>query len=824
MQRSRALFYFMALAGLLGCSQEDRIEEALPAAMELRGGGLAPLQGFVENRGQWPEEVRFFARRGGVEATVLADALAFRPVGAAPLVLHLPGDSEERVVEGLGRLATRHHFLLGERQASDAAGYERVALRDVQEGVDVVLRADGGAFEYDLELAPGAPLDALVIEVEGASALELRAPDTLVLHTEAGEVEQRIRASWQGDAREPVACRFRLLEPRGERQRFGFEAPGWDPELALVLDPSLVWLTYVGGASQEYVVEAEMDAEGAVVLLANTFGATPVTPGAWSVTPQGADVWIGKLSADGSTLEWGTYLGGTKTEKPADIALAPDGTVVVLGQTFSADFPTTSGAWQTVLSQGASTKSDVFVARLSASGSALVWSTYYGGADSDSAWACALYPDGDVLAAFDPFALAPPATAGVIDEVFNPGDLGLFRLSADGTQRLWQTYFRASSIDDMLIDGEGNAYLAGGILSGDLPLMTTPGVLKETITTGDSDAFVSKLNANGTQLLWSTYLGGDPNGGGGQDRIFGLDVDVAGGVYVTGTTDSELFPVTPGAFQTTIPGSSDSFAAKLLPNGTGFAWATYIGAWGFAGSTAMWDIQVDPAGNALVIGEANEPTFSVTPDAFQPVFIGPLPSSGDMLFCKLDAIGEGLVYATWLGGTGTDGPGELVLDPSSDDAVLAFGGGPNLPTTAGAYQASYGGSKDLAVARFDFEAPPWRILGGGLAGEDMPNLVGLGPLTAGSTTRLALRGAPAASPVFLVAGLQQINFPLLGGTLVPLPTVVVPTASGALGELDFLFPWPASPSGTEVFFQAWVLDPLAPLGWAASNGLIGTSL
>jgi hypothetical protein len=396
-------------------------------------------------------------------------------------------------------------------------------------------------------------------------------------------------------------------------------------------------------------------------------------------------------------------------------------------------------------------------------------------------------------------------------------------LSVDGSERLWQTYFRASSIDDMLIDGEGNAYLAGGILSGDLPLMTTPGVLKETITPGDDDGFVTKLNAEGTQLVWSTYLGGDPNGGSGYDRIFGLDLDASGAVYVAGTTTSEYFPVSPGVFQTTIPGPGDSFAAKLLPSGTELAWATYIGAWGFPGTTDIEDIAVDCAGNAIVYGQANEPVFPVTPDAFQPVFIGPLPSSGDTLIVKFDAMGEGLVFASWLGGTGTDGQCELALSGESEDPVLAFGAGPGLATTQGAYQTTYGGFTDLAVARLDFDLLPWRVLGGGLAGEDMPILVGLGPLTAGSMTRLALRGAPAASPVFLVAGLQQINFPLLGGTLVPLPTLVVPTASGTLGELDFLFPWPASPSGTEIYFQAWVLDPLAPQGWAASNGLSGAS-
>jgi hypothetical protein len=793
-------------------------------SLQARGAAIEGLSGFVENCGQWPEEVRFFARRGGVEATVRADALVFRAGSAVPLSLAFAAGA--RHVEGLEARETLHHFLVGDAQASGARGFERVALRGVGPGIDLVLRADGGAFEYDLELAPGAPLEDLVIEVEGASALELRAVNTLVAHTQAGEVEQRIHASWQGVEREPVACRFRLLEPSGERLRFGFEAPEWDGERALVLDPSLVYLTYVGGSNQELLIEAETDPSGAVLLLAKSPGGTPVTPGSFQSAPTFTEAWVGKLSADGSSLEWATYLGGSHTDNPKDLVLGPDGSVTVVGETWSPNFPVTPGAYKGVIGAGGITKADVFVSRLDATGTSLLWSTFYGGETSEATWTCGLYPNGDVLVAFDPFSADPPSTPGVIDELHNPGDLALFRLSADGSERLWQTYFRASTIQDIHIDADSNAYLGGYIFEQDAPLMTTPGVFKEVLAPGDGDGFVTKLNADGTELVWSTYFGGEPNVGSGNDRIFGIDLDAAGAVYIAGSTESDILPVTADAFQVASPGggSTEGFAAKLLPNGTGLVWSTYVGAWGFAGGTSLTDVQVDSGGNAVVIGSANEPIFPVTPDAFQPVFIGPLPSSGDMLFCKLTAVGEGLDYATWLGGTGTDNGGELAYYAPSEDAVFAFGGGPSLPTTAGAYQPLYAGATDLAVARFDFALAPWRILGGGLAGKEVPNLVGLGPLTAGATTRLALRGAPATSPVFLVAGLQQIDFPLLGGILVPLPQVVVPVSSGALGDLDFAFAWPPSPSGTQVFFQAWTLDPLAPQGWAASNGLLGTSL
>jgi hypothetical protein len=813
-------------------------------------GGIHALAGFVENRGQWPDEVLFFARRYGVEVTVTRDALVFRradvlvdvaperlrsqgpssPEAAPPsepLILRLPGAAIG--AEGIDPLPTLHHFLTaapGAPCTPGAAGFERVVLRGVQPGIDVLLRSDGGVFSYDLLLEAGAVLESFVIEVDGAKAVEPRSDRELVLNTPSGGVSHKIGASWQGSDRRSVACSFRALEPLAGRPRFGFAAPGWDRALPLVLDPSLVFLTYVGGAGQETLVEMEMDASGAVYLLAKSAGGTPVTPGAFQESIDGltSDAWIGKLSPDGSTLEWATFLGGSETEDPKDMALDADGSIVLVGGTWSPDFPVTPGAIQSQLSGGASTKSDIFVARLAASGSELVWATYYGGPAHDIAWGCGLYPNGDVLVAFEPWAPEPAATPGAFDEVFDDEDRALFRLTADGTQRLWQTYLAgADTIDDLLVDDESNTYLVGHSFGPEFPMPTTPGVFKESLAPVDSDGYVTVLSPDGAALVWSTYVGGGPDFGSGLDRIYAVALDAAKAVYVAGYTHSDNFPVTAGAFQSAIAGGVDGFAAKLLPNGTDLVWATYIAASGFAGFTSVQEIVVDSAGNAIVFGHANEPDFPVTPDAFQPAFIGPLPSSGDTLLCKLDAVGESLVYGTWLGGNDTDTAGELAVDIAGN-VVAAFVAGPSLPTTPGAYQTAYEGSGDLAVAKFDFDLLPWTIHGDGLAGGEQPSLVGVGSLVQGSTTRLALRGAPSMSPAWLVAGALQVQAPLLGGTLVPFPSVVVPITTAEQGEQDFTFSWPAAPTGLSIYFQAWMPDPLAPLGWSASNALQATAL
>ncbi len=176
------------------------------------------------------------------------------------------------------------------------------------------------------------------------------------------------------------------------------------------------------------------------------------------------------------------------------------------------------------------------------------------------------------------------------------------------------------------------------------------------------------------------------------------------------------------------------------------------------------------------------------------------------------------MYGSWLGGSGTDYFTQLAMDVEGN-AYPVFLAGSGIPVTPGAYQSTYAGSGDFACGKFSFDLLPWRILGGGNGGKEVPVLTGLGDLTQASSTRLSLRGAPASSPTWLVAGTLQLGLPFLGAVLIPLPTVIVPTTTDALGGLDFVFPWPSAPSGLNVFFQAWAPDPTASQGWAASNGL-----
>jgi hypothetical protein len=501
-----------------------------------------------------------------------------------------------------------------------------------------------------------------------------------------------------------------------------------------------------------------------------------------------------------------------ESENVVGLHLDTDGTVLVIGDTFSEDFPTTPSSLQPDFAGG---NNDLFVSRLSANGSALAWSTFYGGTSFELANDSALLPSGDVLLSASPNASTPSATQGAFDTTFDPGDKLVARLSADGTAVVFQTYFDSGNIH-LAVGPDESIYMSGS--AGDT-FPATPGAFKESKPPGShSDGFVARMDAMGTTLHWATYLGGDTL----TETVPGIAVDAAGAVYVAGLTDSSDFPVTPGAFATSTTAPDSGFVTKLLPSGTGLVWSTYIGGC-YTGTSLMFDIVVDRAGNAIAVGSSNEPNFPTTPDAFQSTFMGG-GGAADAHLTKFDAFGETLVYSTYFGGSGSDYLPHVALDAAHDPCMALRTSSNNLPVTPGVYDPSFGGSTDIAVTRFDLDLAPWEVLGGALAGSlHTPNLSGAGALTPGSAARLSVRGAAPLSSASLIAGLTTLYAPLKGGTLVPALHVVVPLFTSGQGTLDIPFNWLNVPAGIDLWVQVWIKDVGSPTGFSATNALKMTS-
>jgi Beta-propeller repeat len=315
-------------------------------------------------------------------------------------------------------------------------------------------------------------------------------------------------------------------------------------------------------------------------------------------------------------LSYSTYLGGNNFDGANGIAVDGSGDAYVIGSTKSANFPITTGAFQT--SYGGSGNFEAFVTKLNASGTGLVYSTYLGGNNGDDGYGIAVDASGNAYVTGETSSANFPTIPGAFQTSYGGGgDAFVTKLNASGTGLVYSTYLGGSSGDNgygIAVDGSGNAYVTGYTGSNNFP--TTPGAFQTSYGGGPYDAFVTKLNATGTALVYSTYLGGNDS-----DYGMGIALDSSGNAYVAGETKSTNFPTTADAFQSSYGGGAtyDAFVTKLNASGTGLVYSTYLGGNSLDYGRA---IAVDGSGNVYVAGETSSNNFPTTTGAFQTSYGG----------------------------------------------------------------------------------------------------------------------------------------------------------------------------------------------------------
>ena len=337
----------------------------------------------------------------------------------------------------------------------------------------------------------------------------------------------------------------------------------------------------------------------------------------------------GSAGARGETLAYSTYLGSSGGESGSAIAVDSEGNAYVTGETGAADFPTTTG---TPFRGG----TDVFVAKLDPEG-ALVYSTLLGGSSWEHAYAIAVDGSGHAYVAGSTSSPDFPRVSSIPGPPVSPGDGDAFvvKLAPDGASFAYATTFGGSAGEvpkAIAVDSGGRAFVGGSTQSPDFPTVH-PFAPRRSF----SDAFVSKLSATGSELLYSTYLGGSS-----EDEVRGIAVDAAGHAYVAGLTSSPDFPVR-NAFQSFPGGNGQTFVTKLHPSGSSLVYSTYLGG---SGTTQAFALAVDGAGHACVTGFTVAADFPVV-NPFQ----GALNGFGDAFVARLHPSGSSLVYSTYLGGT-----------------------------------------------------------------------------------------------------------------------------------------------------------------------------
>ncbi|MEZ5987820.1 MAG: hypothetical protein R3F30_01575 [Planctomycetota bacterium] len=786
-----------------------------PGALDLRGATPAPEAprlrsgvlpfGFVENRGQWRPEARH-ALLAGPRAAYFGDGgwCLVSQEGERGLALRMQVTGSAARPVGEGEARGRRSWLRGGDPSAWVHGAEaraRLRYREVAAGVDLVVRqADDprALFEYDLELGRGADPAALRFEVEGHERLRVDADGSLVIATALGTWTQRRPRTFvlRGDgSREPLACGFVLHGPAS----FGFEVPGWDGADPVLIDPGLVWGTYFGGTGNDGVTDLVPLPGGDVAVCGSTVSTDlPTTTGAFDTSfnsnnPYYTDVFVARLTGDGKKLVFSTYIGGSANDIPYTLATMPDGSLVVAGSTASNDYPSTKGSLQPTFGG----YGDGFVTRLAPSGTTLLWSTYFGGAGSSQEEVRALHVDraGRVTLAGWARGGGLPTTTGAYmpkqpsTTAFNPF---VAQLDPAGAKLQFSTFCGGTNFGmakTVALDSNGNVLIAGHSGSSDYP--TTQGAYQTSPgSTGlNYDAFLTKLDPTGSKLLWSTYLGGL-----GMDTIEAIRVVEGDDVVLAGWTRSTNFPGTNGVIQPFFAGGTnfrgDCFLTRINAAGSALRWSTYLGG---KGGEEIRRLEVDPAGNLVVVGATGSTDFPVTKGAWRETGGGQVWSD-DTFAARVSPDATRLLYSSYVFGAQYMSNSLLGLAIVDDgDAVL--GGSTNqtaAPVTTGAFQGKHAGGIDgwvgrvdllpTGVARVGTSSPctgPLLLLPGGIfeAGKSSSFEVGNAPRSAPGVVAV---GWPRAQPIVIAGAAVYLD------PLVPIVTIPATTDKDGRASLPVL--------------------------------------
>jgi hypothetical protein len=633
------------IAGIFSCGFVATFGQASPDVPDVS------RQFFIENKGQWPEEVRFLTRIGGLDAWVTDKGITYdfytmRNVSRPDLLKtgtmrkfparrgHVVAMRFKNALDGIGAEARQkqpgyYNYLKGSdssKWVSNVKLFKEVSLLKVYDGIDARMYFDESSLRYDMIVKAGANPSQIAMTFAGAEKISINKKGELVLKTSLGDVVQQKLFAFQeiGGKKKKVECRFVL-----KNGDVGFDVGKYDAAKPLVIDP-LIYSTYIGGIAFDQIKGIAVDKSGHVYVTGSTVSENyPSTENAYDKSYESdskGDAFITKFSKDGASLEYSTFIGGHYLDVSNAITLGEDSTVYITGYTNSwgpfdvQKFPVTDGAYSTQHNSPdppPDMAPDAYVLRLNKFGSSIIFGTFIGGDATDEGISIA-------------------------------------------------------------IDRNGNTYIAGNTNSTNIIPTSVPGFDK---TVGNGvDGFVVKLNIAGSALVYATYLGNtspnlqvDPPRP-MDDYVTGIAIDRIGNVYITGTTTSEKFPTTTGAFDRIIGAgkivappeiqgdpyftrAEDIFLTKLNLNG-GLTYSTFLGGDSFDFGTG---IVVDKQGNAWVTGytfsgsDAPAAGFPLL-NAYDSILTGLDPVDG--IIVKMNAAGSALLYSSYIGGDSTYSGGE----------------------------------------------------------------------------------------------------------------------------------------------------------------------
>ncbi len=742
---------FMIFTALAGRAQDRSTPTLRYAPQSAQAGstyGRVPLM-FEANKGQTDPQVEFLCHGKGYSVFLTSGSLvlalrpsevvsnsdasvtaALGPLGGgrsairqmektvrakksspAVVTVSLIGASTHPEAVGEKPLQTKVNYFIGrdpKAWRTNVNTFAQVRYRNIYPGIDLVYYGNNGRVEYDFDLAPGADATKIQFAMNGADAVSVDATGNLVMTKGASELRFQTPNLYQviNGSRRPVPGAFMMRDAT----HVGFVVGSYDSTEPMVIDPVLVYSSFLGGSSDDFSIGAAVDSAGDAYMLGVTDSPDfPLaTLGSYGSTQ--FRMFLAKFNPSGSSLIFADYFGGTSgDDEPSAVALDSSGNAYITGSTASSDFPVVN-PYQSTLAGSV----DAFLAQISADGSTLNYATYLGGSNLTSiggsttqlGTSVSVDPAGEVVVAGVTMATNFPTVnafqpAASADQFGDWGEYGFVtKFAADGASLVYSTYlagntlntsactdcFPDSEVWDVATDGSGNAYVTGYTTTTNFP--TTSGAF-ETTSPGyylSDVGFVSKLTNSGS-LAYSTYLGGSTS-----SFLDSIAVDGSGSAYVTGyDIANDNFPiVTTTICDPSTVACNGAVIVKLDPTGSTLVYSTFLGT---SNNMDGQVIQVDANGDAFIVGS------DVAFDLANP--IEQYSGGGDAVLAEIDPTASTLLMATFLGGQGWELAGGLALD--SNGAAYVTGGTQSLdfPVTQSAFQTAWGGEEDAFIAKID---------------------------------------------------------------------------------------------------------------------------
>jgi len=702
-------------------TQKTNITVAEKTAVQ-RAYGKLPLY-FTENKGQVDKAVRFYERGAGHAAFFTYEGLTLTltksidesekepfPIGKAikenkdkkftteAVRLSFIGANKNAKVTSESPLPGHVNYFIGNDKTkwqSNVPTYKTVIYENIYNNIDIKFYGNNKNIEHDIIVSPGGNLKDVRFAYKGIKGLEITKKGDLRARLADGEIRIKKPIVYQviKGKRKTIEGNYRILKGEDGSFTYGYDVASYDHTKELVIDPVLTYSTYLGGSLDDAASDITVDAAGNIYLTGNTWSIDFPTTTGYRTLAGTNDVFLTKIDATGSTMVYSSYLGGTSYDNSGAITVDDAGNVYITGSSMSSDFPLVSPI------QGINgIVENVFVTKIDASGASIIYSTLLGGNYTDFGRDIAIDASGAAYLTGETnstdFPLMNPIAGGLPPGGAYPPDAFVTKINPSGSALVYSTYLGGSSFDA----GNGIALDRTGAayIIGTTSSSDYPTVAAMQLSAGGWDSFITKINPAGSALVYSTYLGGTSIED-GKD----IAVDASGAAYITGTTSSSDFPLVSPIQGYTGTGYDDVFISKINPAGTALVYSTCLG-----GSSVedIFAIAIDASGNAYVTGSTWSTDFTVV-NPLQGVYGG---GYQDAFVTMVSADGQSFGYSTYLGGSDQESGLGIAVDTQGNTYVAGWTASLDFPLKS-PIQATKSGkirTNDAFISKIDGTPPP----------------------------------------------------------------------------------------------------------------------